>query len=321
MRKYLFLLVSLSAYCLFCFAQTSSQTKQATFLNNLNNFQQVFGTQNYSGATADDVKADDNIYASTKKLNAASRTRNSVNSSSGLALQGFGFTIPEDATIQNISVKVRRFKSGALPIKDYLISVMRRYDCTEGNCTYGLMWRNGDAYAGNIYPDIETEYDFSQSGGGNNGGFNHDEAYQWTPAMVNHQFFGVRIDSYRLEGRGSVTVHYDLVAVTVEYSMEPGTRKSPDATEIQPLKQPIVYPNPFTAKSNIQFTATESGSAIVELYNVTGTRIRTLFSGNVTQGQTYNVAAGDAQLPKGVYVYMIRNGKQRHTGRIIKLEH
>jgi hypothetical protein len=319
MRKYLFLLVMLLTYSLSGFAQ--SQTRTATFLNNLNSFRQVFGSQNYSGATAEDVEGDDNIYASTKKLNAASRTRNSVNSSSGLALQGFGFTIPEDATIQNISVKVRRFKSGALPIKDYLISVMRRYDCTEGNCTYGLMWRNGDAYAGNVYPDIETEYDFSQSGSGNDGGFNHDEAYQWTPAMVNHQFFGVRIDSYRLEGRGSVTVHYDLVAVTVEYSIpEAGTRKSPEVAETKPLKAPIVYPNPFTTKSNIQFTATESGNAVVELYNVTGVKIRTLFSANVIQGQTYNVAAGDAQLPKGVYVYMIRNGKQKHTGRIIKLE-
>lgn len=320
MRKHLFLLVIFSAYYLSGFAQ--SQTRTATFLNNLNTFRQVFGSQNYFKASAGDVEADDDIYAATKKLTAASRTRNSVNSSSGLALQGFGFTIPGDATIQNISVKIRRFKTGALPIKDYLISVMRRYDCTEANCTYGLMWRNGDDYPGNVYPDIETEYDFSQSGSGNDGGFNHDEAYQWTPAMVNHQFFGVRIDSYRLEGRGSVTVYYDLVNVTVEYSVpEAGTRKSPDVlSERKTLKEPIVYPNPFTSKSNIQFIATESGSAVVELYNLTGAKIRTLFSGNVVEGQTYNVAAGDAQLPKGIYVYMIRNGKQRHTGRMIKLE-
>ncbi|HET6722994.1 MAG TPA: hypothetical protein VFH07_09605, partial [Chitinophagaceae bacterium] len=112
MRKYLFLLVMLLTYSLSGFAQ--SQTRTATFLNNLNSFRQVFGSQNYSGATAEDVEGDDNIYASTKKLNAASRTRNSSNSSSGLALQGFGFTIPSDAAIENISVKVRRFKKGGL---------------------------------------------------------------------------------------------------------------------------------------------------------------------------------------------------------------
>jgi hypothetical protein len=268
------------------------------------------------------VEADDNIYASTKRLNAASRTRNSVNSSSGLALQGFGFTIPEDAAIESISVKVRRFKEGGLAIKDYFVSVMRRYDCTEGDCIYGFMWRNGDVYPGNFYPDTETEYDFFQFGSGNNGGFNHDETYEWTPAMVNHQFFGVRIDSYLLEGRGSVTVSYDLVTVTVGYSIPgAGARKSPDATrETKPLKEPIVYPNPFTTKSNIQFTAAETGSAVVELYNITGVKIRTLFSGNVVQGQVYNVAAGDTKLPNGIYVYIIRNGKQRQTGKIMKLE-
>jgi hypothetical protein len=183
------------------------------------------------------------------------------------------------------------------------------------------MWRNGDVYDGNYYPDTETEYNFLQGGSGNNGGFNHDETYQWTPAMVNHQFFGVRIDSYLLEGRGSVTVSYDLVEVTVNYSMpETPTRKSPDLVETKPLKRPIVYPNPFTTKTNIQFTASESGRAVVELYNIAGTKIRTLFSANVVEGEVYNTSFGDALLPGGVYVYTISNGKQKHTGKLIKLD-
>ena len=68
MRKYLFLLVILLANCLFGFAQTSSQTKTATYLNNLNHFQQVFGNQNYPRARVQDVAADDNIYTCTSKL-------------------------------------------------------------------------------------------------------------------------------------------------------------------------------------------------------------------------------------------------------------
>src|SRR5215207_4751465 len=91
-----------------------SQTRTATFLNNLNNFRAVFGDQNYPTARAEHVAADDNIYASTSKLtavkdSAASFTSNSISS---LALQGFGFNIPEDATIENISVRVKRFKKG-----------------------------------------------------------------------------------------------------------------------------------------------------------------------------------------------------------------
>ena len=39
---------------------------------------------------------------------------------------------------------------------------------------------------------------------------------------------------------------------------------------------------------------------------------------NVAEEQVYSVPAGDAQLPQGIYVYMISNGKQKYTGRIIK---
>jgi hypothetical protein len=90
--------------------------------------------------------------------------------------------------------------------------------------------------------------------------------------------------------------------------------------EAKPLKEPIVYPNPFTTKTNIQFTPTENGNAVIELYNISGIKLRTLFTGYVAEGQVYNVPAGDTRLPNGIYVYMIRNGKQKHIGRIIKLE-
>jgi hypothetical protein len=190
-----------------------SQTRTATFLNNLNNFQQVFGDMGYPRAKAGDVSADDGKYTSTRKLSANGF------SSTSLALQGFGFIIPDDATIENIAVRVRRFKTGGPTIGDRALSLMQRYQCGSGPCTYGVFWTYLDDYAGKMYPNAETEYIFSQSGSGNNGGFNHDQAYQWTPAIVNHQYFGIRIDSYPPSGKGSVVVNYDLVEVTVQYSL------------------------------------------------------------------------------------------------------
>ncbi len=321
MRKILFLVTILATSYSPVFAQPSSQTRTATFLNNLNNFRQYFGDQGYTRATAADVEADDDLYAYTKKLSSSTRLRRNDTSSSSLSLQDFGFTIPEEATIDDISVRLRRFKKGVLAIKDHFVSVMQRYDCTEGNCIYGYMWRNGDVYPGNIYPDLETEYTFSQAGSGNDGGFNHNETYQWTPAMVNHQFFGVRIDTYPIEGRGSVQAYYDLVEVTIHFSM-PLTiaGKSTNTAEVKPLKEPIIYPNPFTNKTTMQFTAAENAKATVELYDITGTKVRTLFSAEVVKEQVYNVAIGDAMLPKGVFIYIINNGKRKQTGKIIKLE-
>jgi hypothetical protein len=185
----------------------SSQTRTATFLNNLNNFQAVFGNQNYPRANPQDVAADDNIFTRSSKLLSVKDSSKSftANSISSLALQGFGFTIPDDATIENIAVRVNRFKKGTPSVGDHILSVMQRYQCGVGTpCRYGVFWTYRDTYPGKIYPGTESEYVFSQSGNGNNGGFNHDEVYQWTPAMVNHQYFGVRIDNYVPIGKGSV---------------------------------------------------------------------------------------------------------------------
>jgi hypothetical protein len=189
------------------------QTRTASFLNNLNNFQEVFGDQGYPRAKPENISADDGKYVTTRKLSANGF------SSTSLALQGFGFTIPDDATIVNISVRVRRFKNGSPAIGDHILSLMQRYQCGFGPCTYGVFWTYLDDYPGKMYPNTETGYVFSQSGNGNNGGFNHDQVYQWTPAIVNHQYFGVRIDSYPPSGKGSVVVNYDLVDITVEYSL------------------------------------------------------------------------------------------------------
>ena len=167
------------------------------------------------------MAADDNIYTRSNKLTAVRDSTSSFTSRSvaSLALQGFGFAIPDDAVIENVSVRVRRFKNGSPSVGDQILSLMQRYQCGVGSpCRYGLFWTYRDTYPGKIYPDTETEYIFSQSGIGINGGFNHDEVYEWTPAIINHQYFGVRIDNYVPIGKGSVELFYDLVTVTVEYS-------------------------------------------------------------------------------------------------------
>ncbi|HET9278447.1 MAG TPA: hypothetical protein VFN95_09665 [Flavitalea sp.] len=208
-------------------AGLSSQTRTAT---RLNNFGGVY-VNNFPRASAEDVAADDGIYASSRRLSS-----NGVWYAS-LALQGFGFTIPDNATIENIAVRVRRFKSGGPSIGDYFLTLMQRYECGAGQpCTYGVSWTNLDDYPGKMYPNTETEYIFSQGRSGNNGGYFHDQAYLWTPAIINHQYFGVRIDVYPSSGKGSVVVNYDLVDITVEYSLpETTASKSTGVSEANPL--------------------------------------------------------------------------------------
>jgi hypothetical protein len=313
MKKHLTLLTLISVFSLSGFGQ--SQTRTATYLNNLNNFQAVFGDQNFPRARAQDVATDNNTFTCSGKLFGIPDSTSSFRSSSvsSLALQGFGFNIPSNATIDNISITVRRFKKGTIPVGDQIVSLMQRYQCGVGQpCRYGVHWTYLDNYPGKIYPTMETSYTFSQNGRGTNGGFYHTDEYQWTPAIVNHTYFGVRIDNYPPIGKGSVQICYDLVEVTVNFTV-------PGSPVKMMLNELSVYPNPSTSNTNLRFIAVENGKVVIELYNSTGSKISTIFSGNVIKGQSYNVTAGDSKLPKGTYLYKISNGKQIQTGRIMKL--
>ena len=191
--------------------QILTQTRTPGYLNNLNNWQDYYWNS-YPDARASDVAADDDTFAYSYKLSPS-------NSYASLSLQGFGFTIPDTATIRKITVTIRRFKQGEATIGDFFLTLMQQYNCDNGVCRYGVEWTDQDTYSGKTYPDTETEYVFSQSGSGDNGGYNHDQKYMWTPASINYIRFGVRIDVTPPLGLGDVTVYYDLVSVAVEYSV------------------------------------------------------------------------------------------------------
>ena len=322
MKKTLLLLTILLAYCLSGHTQLPSQTKTATNLNNLGQFREVYGDQNFPRATAEDVAVDDDIYASSSRLNSVKDSTSSLTSRSisTLALQGFGFTIPSNATIENISVRVKRFKKGRATVGDFIFSVIQRFEQSATQPSrYGVHWTHQDNYPGKIYPDTETEYFFNQAGSGNNGGFNHDQPYQWTPEMVNNVTFGVSIQNYAPIGRGGVVVYYDMVEIIVEYSESIANASHLESESRTILKKPIVYPNPFITGTTIQFTAAESGNAVVDLYNVAGIKIANIFSGKVEQKQVYTATTKGTLLSTGVYIYRIRNGKYNYTGRMLKL--
>jgi len=306
-KKNLFLLAMLSVYYISGDAQSFSQTRTANQFNNINEAYLDLWARKGTAY----VSADDGSYAYSKTLT----------SNRGfllLVLQDFGFNIPTDATIDNITVTARRFKNGKGSIKDYFATLVTNSNISTHD-PYGVRWTDPTNY-----PDIETQVQYSQLGTGTNGGGQANQSYQWTPAMINHPRFGARIDTYKPSG--SVIVYYDLVTITVAYTssslISPSVKYNQElnVAEAKALKQPTVYPNPFTAKSTIQFTAAETGNAVVQLYNISGEKIQTLFSGNVVKGQQYNVIAGPAQLAKGNYLFMISNGKQEYTGRIIKVE-
>jgi len=76
------------------------------------------------------------------------------------------------------------------------------------------------------------------------------------------------------------------------------------------------YPNPFNPTTNISFSSTVGGRAVMDVYNIAGSRVRTLLDGQVSSGTTTVVWDGknDAgtEVASGVYLYKLSlEGKEQ----------
>ncbi len=65
------------------------------------------------------------------------------------------------------------------------------------------------------------------------------------------------------------------------------------------------YPNPFNPATTIRFTAHNSGDALLEVFNVSGKKIKTLFDGRVIEGKEYRFDFNGNGLASGVYFYRL----------------
>ena len=158
------------------------------------------------------VAANDNSYAYTKKVLKVQRIY--------LVLLDFGFTIPSNAIIENITATVRRFKTGGSQVKDCFVHLLAHHDDPnlEGWRPYGVEMANPAI----LWPGIETEVSYSQSGSGPYGIFDPESnitmPYQWTPAMINNPSFGFYLLT-NFPDKNYYYAYFDQVQITVEYSL------------------------------------------------------------------------------------------------------
>lgn len=73
------------------------------------------------------------------------------------------------------------------------------------------------------------------------------------------------------------------------------------------------YPNPFNMETTIMFSLEEAGHVDLEIYDILGTRISTIFSGNVEAGEKMVVWDGRESAGKeqssGVYFYRLKTAR------------
>lgn len=68
------------------------------------------------------------------------------------------------------------------------------------------------------------------------------------------------------------------------------------------------YPNPFANTTTVVFSVNETGSTTLNVYDLFGNKVATLFSGNAEAGHEYSFIFSGAALSEGVYYYQLQSG-------------
>ena len=80
------------------------------------------------------------------------------------------------------------------------------------------------------------------------------------------------------------------------------------------------YPNPFMNSATIEFTLNKDADVVLEVYNMTGLKVATLYEGSVNANQTYTFNFnGATHLKQETYMYFLRTGKTVKMGRLVMI--
>lgn len=77
------------------------------------------------------------------------------------------------------------------------------------------------------------------------------------------------------------------------------------------------YPNPFNPETQITFSVENSGPATLQIYNIIGQHVATLFEGNAEAGRYYTLKLNGKGLASGIYLYRLQSGKKSDLKKML----
>jgi hypothetical protein len=80
------------------------------------------------------------------------------------------------------------------------------------------------------------------------------------------------------------------------------------------------YPNPFNPTTQIKFSVALAGRATVEMFNVLGQKVKTLFNENAEPGRYYHLQFDGTNMASGVYFYRLQSGARLDTRKMVLLK-
>jgi hypothetical protein len=79
------------------------------------------------------------------------------------------------------------------------------------------------------------------------------------------------------------------------------------------------YPNPFTDKVKFSITSSVSGNATLDIYNVMGVKLATVYQGYLSAGSNQVINYKAPPKFKGTLIYVLTIGNQQINGKIVEL--
>lgn len=132
----------------------------------------------------------------------------------------------------------------------------------------------------------------------------HD--YAWIDSLASIGTWYYRLKQIEQDG----TLHYsDPIRVDVL------TGVAENAPRVFALHQN--YPNPFNPSTQIRFSVESTGPATLEVYNVLGQKVATLFAGIAESGRDYTLRLDASNLATGMYLYKLTSGTRSEVKRML----
>ena len=138
---------------------------------------------------------------------------------------------------------------------------------------------------------------------------NEPHDYTFTDNTVSAGSWQYRLKQVDLDG----TIHFT----------EPINVSSPTSVkELAPIEFALKqnYPNPFNPETNVKFSVEQTGRATLEIYNLLGQKVATLFDDDVEAGYYQTVKLNGSNLASGVYLYRLQSGKKSDLKKFMLLK-
>ncbi len=115
-----------------------------------------------------------------------------------------------------------------------------------------------------------------------------------------------------------ITVTVDAAkSITATFQQVTGVADNADLPTEYRLDQN--YPNPFNPLTTISFSLKHSGKASMELFNVLGQKVATIFNHQFKAGN-HKITFNAINLPAGIYLYQIKSGNYQSIRKMILMK-